>query len=744
MGEAAWHARRMQAKDDHIKRLHDQITGYSLQLRAAKQRIEYLTTRLAETLQADADTNPLHLPRDRIFLDIVQNRARPKNGRRYSPETLRWAWAEHQQSAAAWTIVREALPLPCERILQSHFVATGAVISHALVDLHQIGQLVNLWNQSSPDTAIDRRIVLSVDAVAFRPRVVLDGEGEVKGLEDLTKLESPDLFQQFLLDPHAFTSFLRKHWSRAYSALFAFQIQPLQPHLPCCIVHAWPHCNGKGDPKVVKRLLKLRAILERDYGFQVLALGFDGDSAYNGQHNQFTADYRREIVPNRAMFGISLGEHLLSGVLRIICDPKHLVKRVRYRFVHGSEFSIGFGVEDIRFSLDRIKAAGFLPPVVFENSRITKMHDSLPLELFSPVTFACILEREWAPEMVLAPWCLLTTALIIPGFNTRTRCDMLEIGFWFLFLYQELLATVGLPWGVVHKITSGRLASLYSADQLRDCLNSFISIIAMLRESHTPICLNRLGSDPLEHSFGQARIRCWDVNTMEKMLAAFSFQAESISRGPFLELLGSPHRRHSIGITCDPWSTSPPSEFHCEPFDIAVSLFEHIGIDLTRILQPRPGEPLERGVPYRAWWDLKRLKAFTNPLNTGVFRGTVFMSLFGHVHDEYTANNPRRTLCSDQLFLGIMNSPRSDRMNTAASKMRSTLGTDFPEIADALDSMYGRRLNVRDLEHRVHVVAVQLEVPPPSGRTREDYLGWLHEHAPRSMELLQRMIQPDS
>jgi hypothetical protein len=70
-------------------------------------------------------------------------------------------------------------------------------------------------------------VVLSVDGVSFRPRVTIADDGSVEGLEDIRQLESPDLFEQYLLSPKAFTAFLTKHYSAAYSAIFAFQIQPV-------------------------------------------------------------------------------------------------------------------------------------------------------------------------------------------------------------------------------------------------------------------------------------------------------------------------------------------------------------------------------------------------------------------------------------------------------------------------------------------------------------------------------------
>jgi hypothetical protein len=166
---------------------------------------------LAKQLHKHTIQDHLQSPGDQIFLDIIESRERASNGRGYSLETLRRAWAIQQQSPTAWNIVRQTLPLPCEHSLESHFVRTGVVLSKALVDLDQVRELVNLCDQSSPDTAIDCRVSLSVDAVAFRPKVTITSDGEVVALDDLNNLESPDLFEQFLLRPQKFTAFLRDH-----------------------------------------------------------------------------------------------------------------------------------------------------------------------------------------------------------------------------------------------------------------------------------------------------------------------------------------------------------------------------------------------------------------------------------------------------------------------------------------------------------------------------------------------------
>jgi hypothetical protein len=125
-------------------------------------------------------------------------------------------------------------------------------------------------------------------------------------------------------------------------------------------------------------------------------------------------------------------------------------------------------------------------------------------------------------------------------------------------------------------------------------MNTFLSLITIIQGPDSPLCLDRLGLGPLEHASGQARIRCHDVNTMNKTLSAFADRAESIFLQPFRELFGTPHHRRSIGIICDPWQQSPPSVLSTKAFYIAVSLLQEPGMDLTSLQLMDEGEASDR------------------------------------------------------------------------------------------------------------------------------------------------------
>jgi hypothetical protein len=191
------------------------------------------------------------------------------------------------------------------------------------------------------------------------------------------------------------------------------------------------------------------------------------------------------------------------------------MKRIRYWWMP-STFSIGFGSEeDVMFSLASIQNADILSLAVFLNTLIIKMHDSLPLQLFSSSTLATIFERGLRTEIVMARWCLLRAALTLPDISTSTRVDLLEVGFWFLFIYSRLGEQPGFRVNAPVKISRDHTSHLYTDKQLFHALNTFIALISIIRTSDSTVRLNRLGSNTLEYAFGSARGGCHDANTMK-------------------------------------------------------------------------------------------------------------------------------------------------------------------------------------------------------------------------------------
>jgi hypothetical protein len=248
------------------------------------------------------------------------------------------AWAEeiHSISPKALEVVGKVITLPSESLLNSKFAKTRRVWSEALQDPERVGELIAVWNQSGATTPSERTVVLAVDAVAFRPLVTVTENGEVTGLKHLTQLENPDLFTEFLRDPHAFAHFLQQHWKQTYSNLHAFHIQPVNPKFPCCVIHVYPAENGKGNDQTRTTLLQLQNKLETEFAINVIGFAFDGDSCWAPFHAQFGDFWRAFLFKHPWMVPDYIPRFPIRLVM--ICDPLHLLKRIRYRLVKMGNF----------------------------------------------------------------------------------------------------------------------------------------------------------------------------------------------------------------------------------------------------------------------------------------------------------------------------------------------------------------------------------------------------------------------
>jgi hypothetical protein len=119
--------------------------------------------------------------------------------------------------------------------------------------------------------------------------------------------------------------------------------------------------------------------------------------------------------------------------------------------------------------------------------------------------------------------------------------------------------------GLIEKTTEGREASLYRMNQLLDGLNTFVSLIVLLCDASSPVCLNRLGTGPQGHTFGKARIRCRNVDAMSKMIDTFTSDTLACAVDLCLDLVTLSHRRVCVGIDWSPCSQIERSIFDSIP-----------------------------------------------------------------------------------------------------------------------------------------------------------------------------------
>jgi hypothetical protein len=715
---AAARAGRKKKRDAmKILSLKHQLGGYKRQAERAK--IASLTQQLASALESHSQASAILAAPDLIWLDLVRNRDRPPKARRYCIQTLVWARQILDISPSAWAAVRKVLPVPSDRLLYSKFFDQRAGLSEALFDEAKMDKVISVWEGANPRRPRPCPVVLACDAICFRPTVVVREDGKVEGLAHVKSLDTPDLFTQFLADPNAFMAFLKNHWKDAYSAFFAFQVQPLDPDLHCSLVHLLPRENGKGDDEIVAKLERLSKRLDEEFGFQVVAVAFDGDKAFNPLHAKYAAEWGARMP--RGAWNVLDGPNCSEKSERIFApsssravagDPLHLEKRVRYRMVSRREFSVAWSrrngdVVQIQFSLDRIREAGICSPLVFANSKASKMHDSLPLGLFSVKTLGDILRTKKPPELLMVPWCLLNVSLTLPGLNTRSRAGFLEVGFWILCHCKYMKRHCDKRVGIVEVIT-GDNPTLYLAEQLDHALNTFHTLISLLRNSKIRICLNRVGSNPVEHLFGKGRIRCKDVHTMEKLAKAFVSDAFAQLAQGFLELLAAPRRRVSVGLDCEPWDESKESILKASPWEIAHAIVQVITEALQREihgLMVIPG--LDGSIfPVKPSSPISKEKKVTI-----------------------------RTLSSNQLFLGMCQTPRAAHMNALHGSMGFEMQVSAPEISAELTAII-KSLSPAALRKRVQYAAALLRLPPQTVRGQAADIAWLATHEAVALPLV--------
>jgi hypothetical protein len=200
-------------------------------------------------------------------------------------------------------------------------------------------------------------VMLSVDAVAFRLRITIDGNGKVEGVEGFAQLEAPDSLSQFVLNPCAFRDFVMEHFERVYSSLFRCQVQPVDPRLACCLIYATAATNRKGNERIIIAL-QASATQLRESLFSVLGYAFNGGSCFNRLHDGFQDTWEEQLSsgPLDSFFGTQM----LIPV--VVSDSLHLFKRIRYRLL-SSDFRIGVK-EDLRpFLILSIQMTAQVPPL---------------------------------------------------------------------------------------------------------------------------------------------------------------------------------------------------------------------------------------------------------------------------------------------------------------------------------------------------------------------------------------------
>jgi hypothetical protein len=130
----------------------------------------------------------------------------------------------------------------------------------------------------------------------------------------------------------------------------------------CGVIHVVPAPYGKGTAEIVSKLFHLKHLLQTAFHLDGCRITFDGDSYFNGIHQEFDYAWIRKLNDCLRLFPF-ISVHPVG-----IGDMLHLIKRIHSRWV-ARMFAMRCGAERLFFSTRRINEADFLSPVVFRQAR---------------------------------------------------------------------------------------------------------------------------------------------------------------------------------------------------------------------------------------------------------------------------------------------------------------------------------------------------------------------------------------
>lgn len=429
----------------------------------------------------------------------------------------------YQASPKAYNLLREngadvlSSSLPSPKTIQRHLREDIEAQMELLTDQKQCHKIMQQWRK---DHELPSRkkipVILSVDAINFRPYLTLDDRGVITGInkakleEDLSGTE---LYWHLSRDLDGWQDWVDRHWRDVLTAAFVYYVQPLSDEYSCVVLHWHEKENGKAGPDELSLWLALRRRLQKCH-FRVVALASDADSGYERLHNL----YQKAYLYKNGRKMRKVDENL--RVILMISDPLHLLKRLRYRLLQGRTFTSGFSLDAPTWDSSKLQEMSSqlrLPAAVFDNSDATKMHDTLPLALFTPEVLRGSLRINSILAAYILPGVILNTALRARDLSRNERLELLKLGYGYMKEYWQH-SSKKLPKG----LTSTKLdktSILFDTKLARHFMNTFRTlayILATLKD--TVVSLNRCGSNPLEHYFGKLRIGCCFYHTLNNCL----------------------------------------------------------------------------------------------------------------------------------------------------------------------------------------------------------------------------------
>ena len=370
---------------------------------------------------------------NKILLDLLQNEHVEYPF--FIPETLSLSNELYSMCPKAYDIICKWLPFPKESYVRSYQNAQLRDIPNMLTDCTMVKDIVNHYKTIVDIKKSDKLTAcLAVDALYFSPDIKIDENNIIQGFifsEDEKANLPKNLNKKFVKQPKLFEAFVSRYFRNIIKAGFVFHLQVYDANFPTCVIHIVPSIDGKSNQKIVDLLKYFRNEL-KDLNIIIKSFAFDGDNAYAQLHSNFYFSYIYSSIEKR-----TFSYH--ASVIRAVSDFLHLLKRLRYRIL-GSKIHSSFFLNSPVIDITVIqKILNYLPTIVFDNNKYTKMHDKPPLALFSPKCFIDIFKKkQFTAAAYWFPICCGIFGMDFPNISKKLRLYFLECSFWFLALYRKL------------------------------------------------------------------------------------------------------------------------------------------------------------------------------------------------------------------------------------------------------------------------------------------------------------------
>ena len=445
----------------------------------------------------------------RFAAELVRLAMTGANLRRYSVALVMMALSVYLMSSNAYEFLRNFLPLPSRQTLNARLHGLMTFNISVVQDISRIHIICDdVRTRFELGDAVIAG-VLAVDAISFQRELIVTSNGVVQG-----SLSNETVSAKKLAKIHASFSEFEQFWLENHKALisdaFVFQFQPVNTSIKSFITHILPSTQGKATEHTVELLEQIRDELMKS-NFTTIGYAMDGDTTYQKLHKMFYNEYSVRVRKD-PMFGNFSG---ISPKL-VISDPLHLLKRARYRIL-GSEVHLGLTNSSKMLDVNVLREILSVPSKVFANQAFTKMHDELAISMFSLRSLVELYENQSDYVAYFLPFCLMSAAISEKNLSVEERVSFLEVSLYYMLAYvEEEIATPGkLP---DRKCPESKAVRLFPSNLAVEHCNTVASLLSVLYSFNGTINLNRIGTNPLEHTFGAIRMRSRYKHTYSRML----------------------------------------------------------------------------------------------------------------------------------------------------------------------------------------------------------------------------------